>query len=177
MTDLAVYWWKEVSGGELAQGDLFPNCRIPVLSLKPNTSAEAPLEQGSVTADFIVVTQTCDLANNRAQFVALCPIYSLSKFEIVNPEYSRKGKWEGVRKGRVEALHLLASPQYPKDNRQAHVADFGHIVSVPVEYLARHAEAVGTRWRLQSPFLEHFSQSFARFFMRVGLPADIPPFK
>ena len=35
----------------------------------------------------------------------------------------------------------------------------------------------GLRWRLQSPFREHFSQAFARFFMRVGLPAAIPPFK
>ena len=25
------------------------------------------------------------------------------------------------------------------------------------------------------PFLEHFSQAFARFFMRVGLPSSISP--
>jgi len=29
---------------------------------------------------------------------------------------------------------------------------------------------------LRSPYLEHFSQAFARFFMRVGLPTAIPPF-
>jgi hypothetical protein len=55
--------------------------------------------------------------------------------------------------------------------------DFGHIVSLPLDYLADHAESLGNRWRLRSPFLEHFSQAFARFFMRVGLPSDIPPFK
>jgi hypothetical protein len=38
------------------------------------------------------------------------------------------------------------------------------------------AAALGNRWRLQSPFLEHFSQAFARFFMRVGLPSAVPPF-
>ncbi|MEZ2279409.1 MAG: hypothetical protein ACBR12_21120, partial [Microcoleus sp.] len=32
------------------------------------------------------------------------------------------------------------------------------------------------RWRLKSPYLEHFSQAFARLFMRVGLPSAIPPF-
>jgi hypothetical protein len=39
--------------------------------------------------------------------------------------------------------------------------------------------AIGGRlgWRLQSPYLEHFSQAFARFFMRVGLPSAVPPFK
>lgn len=32
------------------------------------------------------------------------------------------------------------------------------------------------RWRLRSPFLEHFSQAFALFFMRVGLPFGIPKY-
>jgi hypothetical protein len=30
---------------------------------------------------------------------------------------------------------------------------------------------------LRSPYLEHFSQTFARYFMRVGLPSDIPSYK
>jgi hypothetical protein len=29
---------------------------------------------------------------------------------------------------------------------------------------------------LLPPYREHLSQAFARFFMRVGLPVDIPPF-
>ena len=82
-----------------------------------------------------------------------------------------------MRKGRIEGLHLLASVEQPDNNRRALVVDFGHIVSIPFPYLARHADSLGERWRLDSPFLEHFSQAFARFFMRVGLPAAIAPFK
>jgi hypothetical protein len=48
---------------------------------------------------------------------------------------------------------------------------------VPYAYLTQHAESLGLRWRLESPFLEHFSQAFARFFMRVGLPSAIAPFR
>jgi len=29
---------------------------------------------------------------------------------------------------------------------------------------------------LNSPYLEHLSQNFARYFMRVGLPSDLPDF-
>jgi hypothetical protein len=54
--------------------------------------------------------------------------------------------------------------------------NFREIYSLPIGYLQQHAVALGPRWRLQSPFLEHFSQAFARFFMRVGLPSTIPPF-
>lgn len=33
------------------------------------------------------------------------------------------------------------------------------------------------RLSLMSPYKEHLSQAFARFFMRVGLPIDISEFK
>jgi hypothetical protein len=55
--------------------------------------------------------------------------------------------------------------------------DSRQIVSLPIAYLRRHAGNLGPRWRLQSPYREHFSQAFARFFMRVGLPTAIPAFK
>jgi hypothetical protein len=29
---------------------------------------------------------------------------------------------------------------------------------------------------LLPPYREHLSQAFARFFMRVGLPVEVPPF-
>ena len=74
-------------------------------------------------------------------------------------------------------MHLLVSPNDPSNNMSSLVANFREIYSLPVEYLTEHAEKLGERWRLQPPFLEHFSQAFARFFMRVGLPSDIPPFK
>ncbi len=63
------------------------------------------------------------------------------------------------------------------DGRNALVVDFRQIYSLPVAYLRRHAGGLGSRWRLQSPYREHFSQAFARFFMRVGLPTAIPSFK
>jgi hypothetical protein len=47
---------------------------------------------------------------------------------------------------------------------------------LPYSYLSKHAESLNDRWRLQPPFLEHFSQAFARFFMRIGLPSAIPAY-
>lgn len=79
-------------------------------------------------------------------------------------------------KGRTEGLHLLASPENPENNREALVVDLRQIYTLPYEYLLKHATDLGSRWRLKSPYLEHFSQAFARLFMRVGLPSSIPPF-
>ena len=76
----------------------------------------------------------------------------------------------------MQGLHMVASPESPKTNTQSLVVDFGHIVSLPINYLENHAASIGKRWRLSSPFLEHYSQAFARFFMRVGLPSGIAQF-
>ena len=84
--------------------------------------------------------------------------------------------WNNVRKGRSPTLHLLASPTEPTDPRAALLVDFRAIYSLPFDYLIRHADQMGARWRLRSPFLEHFSQAFARSFMRVGLPSSVPEF-
>lgn len=166
-----------MNGRNLGQGDLLIDCLLPVFT-HLQTGDVAELTDGELQrARLIVITQSCDLENDKAPNVAMCPIYKLTEFEAINDSFTKKGAWESVRKGRMEGLHLLASPDSPENNRESLVVDFGHIVSLPIDYLKQHAGSLGNRWRLRSPFLEHFSQAFARFFMRVGLPSGIAPFK
>lgn len=169
-------FWIPCQGDGLEQGDYLPDCWIPLVGeqfASDDSEAEVRLEQ----RDLIIVTQSCDLANEKNQLAALCPIHPIRVWEEVNPDFARKGVWESVRKGKQEGLHMLAGTETPDDNSQALVVDFRQIYSLPVAYLKRGANTLPRRWRLQSPFREHFSQAFARFFMRVGLPASIPPFK
>ncbi|MBX7135702.1 MAG: hypothetical protein K1X67_23790 [Fimbriimonadaceae bacterium] len=175
MTTQAAYW-QGVNGEAVFQGDWLPGCRIPVFQIKSGTTDlddTVKLDK----SDLIVVTQSCDLEQGKVHLVALCPIYSLPEFEAINEAFKKAGRWEEVRKGRFEGLHMLASPSDPSNNREALVVDFRMIFSLPIDYVRGHAANLGQRWRLDSPFLEHFSQAFARFFMRVGLPSAIPPFK
>jgi hypothetical protein len=171
-------FWQQINEAVLAQGDLLPNCLVPQFDPDFGHGGEDDVREVPVgEADLIIVTQTCDLANNKVTLVALCPIHTLKDFEKQNEKFKSKGKWEEVRKGRYEGLHMLASPDHPENNQEALVVDFGQIFSLPPEYLQHHAQEIGVRWRLSSPFLEHFSQAFARYFMRVGLPSSIPAFK
>ena len=127
--------------------------------------------------DLIVLTQSCDLENDKAPLVATCPYFTVAAYEAANPELGRRGRWELARQGRIEGLHLLAAPEEPANNRLALVVDLRQVYTLPIHYLRQRAEELGSRNRLQSPYLEHLSQAFARFFMRVGLPANIPPFR
>jgi hypothetical protein len=172
-------WWGTVTGQALAQGDALFDCIVPVMpDLVPVIPGQVGLHsfQGDLY-DLIIVTQSCDLENGKSPLVALCPIFTLDDWETVNPVFRQRGRWEQVRQGRIEGLHLLAGFDAPEDGRKALVIDFRQIYSLPVGYLEQRAVAHGERRRLLSPYLEHFSQGFARFFMRVGLPSSIPSFR
>jgi len=124
-----------------------------------------------------VLTQSCDLEHARVPLVALCPIWPIAEFEQFDPRWRPRKRWNEVLKGKVEGLHLLASMTNPEDNGESLVVDFRQIYSLPFDYLTARAIELGDRWRLRLPFIEHVSQAFARFFMRVGLPSSIPQFR
>lgn len=181
---MAESWWSPVHDQTLRQGDYFPRCKVPVFPPELGDSAHLEQPVGLSKYDLIILTQTCDLENQKAQVVASCPIWPVSEFDRVSgtpldPTKKKDwaGRWNSVRKGRNPALHLLASPTDPLNAESTLVVDFRQIHSLPFEYLTRRASELAERWRLMSPYLEHFSQAFARFFMRVGLPSSVPEFK
>lgn len=165
-------WWKSVNCSDLAQGDLLHNCLIPKFS---GSGDGRVVTEKLIRSPVIILTQTCDLLNQKAELVALCPVYTLKAWELTDPSFA--SQWESVRLGRIEGLHLLASPDHPDDNQQSLVVSFRQLFSLPIDQMTEQATSQGSRWRLESPFLEHLSQSFARFFMRVGLPSTIKSFK
>ena len=176
-------FWMSFRETNLRQGDLLPGCWIPEY---PADFAEQTDEARIIEADqadLIFITQTCDLEH--AQGLADCVVPGLVDYgfrgSANNSGRGKSGKawrdfWNNVRKGRSPTLHLLASPTTPAVARAALLVDFRAIYSLPVGYLSRHAGQLGDRWRLRSPFLEHFSQALARSFMRVGLPSSVPEF-
>lgn len=175
---MAKSFWSKVNGKNLAQGDLLPGCLVPRFGADFGAKGEGANEELALgESTLIIVTQSCDLENGKVDLVAMCPAHTLAEFADTNPKYKNKKEWDNVRRGRVEGLHMLGSTANPDDNSSALVVDFGQIFSLPPAYLEKKAEGLGERLRLDSPFLEHFSQAFARYFMRVGLPSQIPAFK
>ena len=171
-------WWEEVQlSPDLRQGDRLVDCFVPIVPSSWN-----PLIGASSTVDvevrsLLVVTQSCDLENKKAPFVAACPIYSLNEYVEQTPHYKLKKNWDPVRRGNSHFLHKVGGIQANSGNESCMVVDFRQTFSLPFEYLSRHAQEMGGRHRLRSPYLEHMAQAYARFFMRVGLPSSIPEFK
>ncbi len=177
-----IYPWYEFleNSDEIRQGDFIPNCPIFVPPTNLNTEE---VDQGSEldvtmkTLNAIVLSQSCDLENNKIEIVLVCPYYTLEDFFNGLPLPDRSGngrrkKIESLKQGNLHAYHLL-----DKDG-QHHledfsVVDFRNVYGINYEFLRGFSKSISKRQRLLPPYREHLSQAFARFFMRVGLPHDI----
>ena len=171
-------WYQVVRGTGLDQGDILESC--PVFLPRADSTATEPdtILLDEELRDVIVISQSCDLITGREKIseVLLCPLWHRGQF--TPPHYLATAKgMEEVRRGTVPGFHLLAPSGEPGFEREVRVVDFRRLYSLPVAFFRREAEKAGPRLRLLPPYREHLSQAFARFFMRVGLPVDIPPFR
>lgn len=178
-------WFTGVAGPVLDQGDVLGDC--PVLSpAVPNNLDTFRRGEGELVAEvfvgrLVVMTQACDLQHAKIDSVVLCPAWSLEEMEAQDAKLramnskDRKKHWEKLRKGDMAAYHMLA--EWPALGLPVLVVDFHRLYTAPKDYLSAVADAAGERPRLLPPYREHLSQAFARYFMRVGLPVDIPPFR
>jgi len=167
-------WYETVDGSELQQGDLLPRCPIVV----PSPDLGFPLREGDVTADIVtfdvvVMSQSCDLANDKVRDVIVCPHWDLEDAASMDASFQRKSAAEEVRKGRRPRYLLLAASDLIDPPLGVRLVDFGRIFSLPKPFLAQLAAHAGKRLRLCPPYREYLAQAFARFFMRVGLPQDV----
>lgn len=171
-------WYEVVSGTGLEQGDIIRGC--PVFLIPPEAALESEQDR-SVTIEeqnVIVMTQSCDLAMRDdgtciADDAILSPIYF--RHELAGDRtYGNSGGWEAARKGRHVRYHVLNRCDIHGNELDFMLVDLGRIYSLSVGLVRGFAAAKERRVRLLPPYREHLSQAFARTFMRVGLPADIP---
>ena len=170
-------WFGPVEGRELWQGDILEDC--PVFAVPPSLDVETQLDTVPVDwrkYDLVVMSQSCDMdvAHPKIDEVLLCPVWLHS--ELTGAEPHPASLMENIRKGRRPALQVLNKCELAGLKRDYRVVDFHHVYSLPLGFLRAQAKRSGKRIRLLPPYREHLAQAFARFFMRVGLPVDIPSF-
>lgn len=166
-------WYAVVSGSDIQQGDILPQC--PVFSPPQNIESTGEAEITLTRRDVIIMTQSCDLDRDKSLEVLLCGLYQRSQIPATH-KLAKIDNLEHTRKGNMPAFHLLAGCDLDGFERELTIVDFRRVYSLPFEFIQRQA-AHNLHLRLLPPYREHLSQSFARFFMRVGLPVDIPPLR
>lgn len=169
-------WYTAVSNSrEIEQGDLIPNCPIIVPPATIEINGEYDLEVMNINS--VILSQSCDLINNKIDIVLVCPTMTLSEFRNNLPDSEQtikafKKHVDNLKKGHLPGYHLLNKDDNLGINDYL-VVDFRNVYGIHIDNLKIIAENLGERVRLNPPYREHLSQAFARYFMRVGLPQDL----
>jgi len=174
------YPWYEVLGttDDLQQGDFIPNCTIVIPPVDINEDSE--IEVNIKQIDSIILSQSCDLVNSKVELVLVCPYYPLKTFiDNTLSEQERNSKKaivrliDNLKKGYLPAYHLLNKDTETNSFGDYQIVEFRNVYGVHISMLKSLITLLPERTRLLSPYREHLSQAFARYFMRVGLPQDI----
>ncbi len=185
--------WYEIVGPEisLTQGDMIFDC--PLLAWQDNTLRLEGADESEVLksaangiqADVVVMTQACDLEQEKVENVILCPHVDLDEYFAAwksnmksagqkPTDKAWRSRCNNICNGYIWNLTMLNDCQTKGSNIGVRIVDFSEVFTVPrsfLESLLKQREH--SRFRLLPPYREHLSQAFARFFMRVGLPVPI----
>lgn len=174
------YPWFELkeNSADITQGDIIKECPVPILKEFDISEEGQNVKAEIATIDGIVLTQACDIANNKVENIILCAITSKSEFEKIQFSHGKsekdiRGSIDGIIKGHQNAYHIINDYKSEEFSQDYYIINFKDIFSVPVDVARAVAEKNGKRLRLCPPYREHLSQAFARYFMRVGLPINI----
>ena len=165
--DETCHWYERVEkSGLIDQGQLLPG--FPVIELSEYATLATDPSVELFRWDVIVLTQSCDFENSKAENVLLCPAAAPNMFKKIKPSSINDAK-----KGRAPGCHILPPCTLKGFESELRVAYFPKTISVPLEHVTSHLATLEESIVLKSPYREHLSQAFGFYIMRV---AKIQPY-
>ena len=153
----------------LDQGDLVDHCLI--LSVKEfDPDGNDPPEINVARSRVLVLTQACDLANQKVTNLTVAVVYE-AQF-IVDQGLLKPADVRGpVRAARVYGWYFLPASSDLGLNEM--IVDLRQLHTVRLDLLTVLSKAGRRRARLLSPYREHLAKHFADTFSRIGLAGAI----
>jgi hypothetical protein len=168
-------WYEVTQGDSLEQGDLLPGLRAPRVLVDPSADGGFRILVG--TGDYIVLSQTCDLENDKVREVLLA---SMLTYQEMAHEVGAAARGTSFREALIKGadfayflLHRFGGPP----SLEWSVVNFHQLRLVDIQFCRNYAQGLGPRLRLVSPYKENLAQSFGRYMMRVALPQTAHSFR
>lgn len=146
----------------LTQGDIFAEC--PIVDWIRSTSGVWEPQQ--YTQNVIVLTQACDLGNQKVGRVQVAIVHDVTQLIATNVVRAATVK-DQIRTHRVYGLYFL--PEFANLLPES-IVDFRDVHTVPRELLEQCIGKGKRMIRLATPYREHLAQHFAVTFSRIALP-------
>lgn len=148
------------------QGDIIDGC--PLLAVG-NYEAQAPqtVQVKHAIGRVVVLTQTCDLANQKVSQVVVAVV--LDANEVIASGQLKAAEVRGpVRAGRVFGLYFL--PRSRELSLGEMIVDFRQLHTVRLDLLTALCAAGQRQAHVEPLYREHLSKHFADSYSRIGLP-------
>jgi hypothetical protein len=144
------------------QGDLIDGCPVVrVTGFEPDQPSTATVDLDVHRG--IVLTQTCDLANEKVSDAVLASVFEAQY--LVDQKVLKPGDVQGpLRSGRVWGWYFL--PADTAFGLGEMVIDLRRLHTIRLNLLRELCRVGKRRARLQTPYREHL----AKHFSRIGLP-------
>jgi hypothetical protein len=159
--------YEQPTGMDLSQGDILDDCPILVWKLAPPPLDLAiPPEVRIIRV--VVLTQACDLAQDKTTRVVIAPVYEAAELVAKNILKANLVR-DQVRRGQVFGWYFLPAAPAPIKLAEA-IVDLRELHTIErrtLEYLVGAGKRVG---RIRTPWREHLAQHFGTPYMRIALP-------
>lgn len=172
-------WYDVVQGSQLEQGDIIFGCPIYRVERTVGDEGDAIAEVVEEELDVIILTQTCDLENDKVDEVLVAAVSSYRDLVIQQGEKNPAIRGQNFRKSAINGVlppYSVLQERSEEPSISWSLVDFHYLFSMPKSLLAEVADGAGDRLRLVPPYKEHLAQAFARYIMRVGLPSTLEDF-
>ncbi len=147
------------------QGDLIDDC--PVVVIKALTADPAAPDARFEEQRVIVLTQTCDLANDKTVVATVAEIQTAQFF--VDSGILKPADIKGpLRSGRIWGLYFL--PADAGLGLPEMIVDFRRLHTVKLDLIRSLCKAGKRPGRVLPLYREHLAKHFADTFSRIGLP-------
>ena len=150
----------------LDQGDILDCC--PLLQVADfDADNIEPLQLAYSRNSVVVLTQACDLANQKTTMVTVARL--LPAQSLVDQQLLKAAEIRGpVRSGRVYGLYYL--PKNEEWGLPESIVDLRQLHTVRLDLLVALCRKGCRRCRIQSLYREHLGKHFGDTYCRIGLP-------
>ena len=153
------------------QGDIVDGCPIFGIAGFESDALDAGIPDGlEIEGAFcrvLVVTQTCDFANQKASMATVALVRDAD--ELVQKGLLKSAEVRGpIRSGRVYGWYFL--PRSDIHGCPESIVDLRQLHTIRLDVLTELCWRGKRRARVRSPFREHLAKHLADTYSRIGLP-------
>ena len=150
----------------LDQGDIIEDCPIVLIADIDPDLLDTP-QMDCALNRVTVVTQTCDLSNQKARFVIVAVVRNAQ--DLIEERLVKASDIRGpIRAGRVFGYYYL--PKNVERDLPEMVVDFRQLHTVRLDILTALCRLGKRRARVQPLYREHLARHFGDTYSRIGLP-------